>query len=48
MAQVSGREKNSFDEEVAYDIYYIEHYSILLDLLIIGKTIGVIIVRAFR
>jgi lipopolysaccharide/colanic/teichoic acid biosynthesis glycosyltransferase len=48
MAQVSGREKNSFEEEVAYDIYYIEHYSILLDLLIIAKTIGVVILRAFR
>ena len=48
MAQVSGREQNSFDEEVAYDIYYIEHYSILLDILIIMKTIWVVFVRAFR
>lgn len=39
MAQVSGREQNSFEEEVAYDVYYIENYSILLDLLILLKTI---------
>lgn len=48
MAQVSGREKNSFEEEVAYDVYYIEHYSILLDFLILMKTIGVVVIRAFR
>ena len=48
MAQVSGREKNSFEEEVTYDIYYIENYSILLDILILLKTIGVVIIRAFR
>lgn len=39
MAQVSGREQNSFEEEVGYDVYYIENYSILLDLLILIKTI---------
>jgi lipopolysaccharide/colanic/teichoic acid biosynthesis glycosyltransferase len=48
MAQVSGREQNSFEEEVTYDIYYIEHYSLLLDFLIIMKTFGVVILRAFR
>jgi exopolysaccharide biosynthesis polyprenyl glycosylphosphotransferase len=48
MAQVSWREKNSFEEEVAYDVYYIEHYSILLDFIIILKTIGVVFLRAFR
>lgn len=48
MGQISWREKNSFEEEVSYDIYYIEHYSLLLDLLILMKTIGVVIGRAFR
>lgn len=47
MAQVSWREQNSFEEEVTYDIYYIENYSILLDFLIIAKTIWVVLVRAF-
>jgi lipopolysaccharide/colanic/teichoic acid biosynthesis glycosyltransferase len=48
MAQVSWREKNSFEEEVAYDIYYIEHYSIVLDIIIIIKTIWVVWSRALR
>ena len=48
MAQVSGREQNSFEEEVGYDVYYIENYSILLDLLILIKTIWVVVMRAFH
>ncbi|GAB0174792.1 MAG: sugar transferase [Candidatus Altimarinota bacterium] len=48
MAQVFGRDKNTFDDEVRYDVYYIEHYSLLLDFLIIGKTFLVILTRAFR
>jgi lipopolysaccharide/colanic/teichoic acid biosynthesis glycosyltransferase len=48
MAQVFGREKNSFEDEVRYDVYYIEHYSILLDFLIIGKTFFVVIGRALK
>ncbi len=48
MAQVSGRDQNSFEEEVGYDVYYIENYSILLDLLILIKTIWVVLIRAFR
>jgi lipopolysaccharide/colanic/teichoic acid biosynthesis glycosyltransferase len=48
MAQVFWRDKNTFEDEVRYDIYYIEHYSLLLDLLIIWKTFLVIFIRAFR
>ncbi len=48
MAQVYGREKNSFEDEVAYDRYYIEHYSPLLDLLILAKTFFVVIRRIFE
>ncbi|MBP9812524.1 sugar transferase, partial [Candidatus Gracilibacteria bacterium] len=48
MAQVFGRDKNTFEDEVRYDVYYIEHFSLLLDLLIIGKTFLVIGIRAFR
>lgn len=43
MAQVYGRENNSFKEEVALDRYYIEHYSILLDLVIFLRTFFVVI-----
>jgi exopolysaccharide biosynthesis polyprenyl glycosylphosphotransferase len=48
MAQVYGREKNSFEEEISLDTYYIEHYSLILDLLILLRTGIVIITRAFR
>lgn len=42
MAQISGRSNLSFEEEVKLDRYYIENWSILLDLKIIFKTIGVV------
>lgn len=48
MAQVFGRDKNTFEDEVRYDIYYIEHYSLLLDFLILAKTFLVIIIRAMK
>lgn len=48
MAQVHGRENNDFSEEVALDTYYIENYSLGLDLLIVLKTFGVVLARAFR
>lgn len=38
MAQVSGRSDLDFDEEVRLDYYYIENWSLLLDLRIIFKT----------
>ena len=37
--QVSGRSELSFDEMVMLDIYYIENWSLLLDLTIALKTI---------
>ncbi len=48
MAQVYGREKNTFEEEVSLDTYYIEHYSPILDFLILARTLYVIVDRAFR
>lgn len=48
MAQVSGREKNSFEDEVTFDVYYIEHYSLLLDILILLKTSLVVIGRSLE
>lgn len=38
MAQVSGRSDLSFDEEVNLDIYYIEHWRPIQDIIIIIKT----------
>lgn len=43
LAQVSGRRNISFDERRALDIYYIQHYTPLLDLKIILQTIGIVI-----
>lgn len=38
MAQISGRSDLSFEEEVKLDTYYIENWSLLLDLAILLKT----------
>lgn len=38
MAQISGREKLDFDDEVRLDMYYIEHWSPWLDFYILLKT----------
>ncbi len=43
MAQISGRSDLSFEEEVKLDRYYIENWSLLLDLKIIFKTISVVL-----
>lgn len=45
MAQVNGREKNSFKDEAKLDIFYIENWSFLLDLKIILKTLSVLTKR---
>lgn len=47
MAQVYGRDANTFKEEVALDTYYIENYSLSLDVAIFLRTILVVITRAF-
>lgn len=48
MAQVYGREKNSFKEEVALDRYYIENYSLWLDIVIFLRTFVVVISRIYK
>jgi len=45
MAQVNGREKNSFDYETRLDLFYIENWKFLLDVKIFFKTIWTIINR---
>ncbi len=43
--QVSGRSDISFDEWVRLDVYYIQHWSLLLDLTILLKTVKVVLLR---
>jgi len=45
MAQVNWRENNSFEDEFKYDIFYIENWSIILDIKLIFKTISSILKR---
>lgn len=45
MAQVNGREENSFDDEVKLDIFYMENWTMLLDLKIVFKTVLVVLNR---
>lgn len=40
--QVSGRSETDYDERVAYDTYYIQSWSVWLDLYIVYLTIGVV------
>lgn len=48
MAQVYGRDKNTFKEEIALDIYYIENYSVSRDIAILLRTILVVLRRPFE
>lgn len=43
LAQVSGRSDLGFDEEVSLDTYYIENWSILLDVRILFRTLAVVV-----
>ena len=45
MAQVSGRSDLNFEDEVRLDTYYIEHWSLWLDIKIIFKTFTVVLAR---
>jgi lipopolysaccharide/colanic/teichoic acid biosynthesis glycosyltransferase len=40
-AQVTGRAAHSHGEKVAADLYYVDHASVAMDLLILGRTIMV-------
>jgi exopolysaccharide biosynthesis polyprenyl glycosylphosphotransferase len=42
MAQISGRSSLDFEEEVKLDVYYIENWSLWLDLKIILKSVAVV------
>lgn len=43
LAQISGRSDLNFDDEVRLDVYYIEHWSLKLDLQILIKTPQVVL-----
>ncbi len=43
LAQVSGRSDLSFEDEYKLDLYYIENWTLFLDIQIILKTIGVLL-----
>ena len=45
LAQVSGRRDISFDERRALDIYYIQNWSLRLDLTILFRTFGAVLLR---
>jgi len=45
MAQVSGRSDLDFEDEYKLDLYYIENWSLLLDIQIILKTVAVLVRR---
>lgn len=44
-AQVNGRNAISWEEKFAYDGWYVEHESLGLDLLILGRTLGRVLSR---
>ncbi len=48
MAQISGRSDLDFDEEVKLDTYYIENWSLWLDIKILLKTPLVVLFRRHR
>jgi lipopolysaccharide/colanic/teichoic acid biosynthesis glycosyltransferase len=41
--QVSGRSDTTFEEMVRLDIYYVEHWSLLMDLRIVAQTIPTVL-----
>lgn len=48
MAQIEGRSDLDFEDEAKLDLYYIEHWNLWLDLIIILKTPFVILTRKSR
>jgi len=43
MAQISGRSDLDFEDEYRLDLYYIENWSLWLDIFICFKTLGALI-----
>ncbi len=47
-AQIHGRDSLTFDQEAHYDLYYIQHRNLLLDVYILLMTVKVILIRNNR
>jgi lipopolysaccharide/colanic/teichoic acid biosynthesis glycosyltransferase len=45
LAQISGRNSLKWSKRIELDLHYIDHYSLLLDMIILLKTIWVVILR---
>ena len=45
LAQVNGRNGLGWEERFELDLYYVEHFSLALDLRILARTVGQVIVR---
>ena len=45
MWQVSGRNNVSYEDRIKLDVYYVENWSLWLDMVIIGKTALILISR---
>lgn len=45
LAQVNGRNTLKWSQRIAYDVWYIDHYSLWLDIKILFKTIKVVLLR---
>ena len=43
--QVSGRSDLSWDDTVRLDVYYVDNWSLVTDLAILARTIGVVLRR---
>ena len=42
-AQIHGRDHLSFDEEARYELYYMQHWSLWLDLYVMMMTVKVVL-----
>jgi lipopolysaccharide/colanic/teichoic acid biosynthesis glycosyltransferase len=41
--QVSGRNRTTYEERIAYDAYYIRNWSVWMDIYLLAKTVSVVI-----
>jgi len=48
LAQISGRSDLDFDEEIKLDLFYIENWSLILDLVILLKTPFIVLLKRHR
>jgi len=46
--QVSGRHELAFDDYIRYDLFYVENWSLSLDLQIMARTVPALLSRAGR